>query len=51
MKEALLGLALDVEEAVEVRQSDTAVNWVTPIRQLIICVQSVEVILTVLELI
>lgn len=40
----------DVEEAVEVRQRDAAVDRVPPIRQLVVGVEPVEVVFAVLEL-
>lgn len=43
-------ITFDVEEAVEVRQRDTAVDRVPAIRQLIVCVEPLKVVLAVLKL-
>lgn len=46
----VVSVTFDVEEAVEVRQRDAAVDGVPPIRQLVISVEPVEVVFTVLKL-
>lgn len=43
-------ITFDVEEAVEVRQRDTAVDRVPAIRQLVVCVEPLKVVLAVLKL-
>lgn len=46
----VVSVTFDVEEAVEVRQRDAAVDGVPPIWQLVISVEPVEVVFTVLKL-